>query len=124
MKSVTVKKFPGKTKRYVRCLKLRDDAALVNEYKLRHSKEKIWKEILDGIKEVGILEMEIFLNGTDLVMIMEVPEDFNWDASMERLATLPRQQEWENYMSEFQQADAGATADAKWHTMDRIFHLY
>ena len=45
-------------------------------------------------------------------------------AIMARLATLPRQQEWEDYMSEFQAAEKGASSDEKWRMMERIFHLY
>lgn len=124
MQAAPVKKFPGETKRYVRRLKLRDNPELISEYRLRHSQEKIWPEIIQGIREVGILEMEIFILGTDLVMIMEVPADFDWDKAMARLATLPRQQEWEDYMALFQQSEPGSTADRKWQTMDRMFHLY
>lgn len=124
MDSVPVKKFPGKTKRYVRKLTLRDDAGLIEEYRHRHARGIIWPEILEGIKEVGILEMEIYILGTELVMIMEVPENFDWDSAMSRLATLPRQQEWENYMSSFQNAKPGSSSQNKWQTMQRMFHLY
>lgn len=124
MKATSVKKFPGETKRYVRRLRLRNDNQLIKEYIKRHSAQEIWPEILEGIKKVGILEMEIFLEGTDLVMIMEVPANFDWDKAMQELATLPRQQEWEDYMSVFQQSEAGATAEEKWRPMERIFYLY
>ena len=50
------------------------------------------------------------------------PEE--WDDAMARLATLPRQQEWEDYMSEFQAAATGASSSEKWQLMERIFHLY
>ena len=43
------------------------------------------KEILAGIREVGILEMEIYILGTRLFMIVETPLDFDWDTAMERL---------------------------------------
>jgi L-rhamnose mutarotase len=68
--------------------------------------------------------MEIYLVGTRLFMIVETPLDFDWDSAMARLATLPRQQEWEDYMSEFQAAEKGASSDEKWRMMERIFHLY
>lgn len=44
--------------------------------------------------------------------------------TMARLATLPRQQEWEDYMAIFQQCAEGATSDEKWQMMDRMFYLY
>ncbi|MDY4625675.1 MAG: L-rhamnose mutarotase, partial [Prevotella sp.] len=40
------------------------------------------------------------------------------------LATLPRQQEWETFVSAFQQCAADATSDEKWQMMDRMFYLY
>lgn len=119
-----VKEFDGPTKRFVRCLSLRNDSALIAEYKNRHAKGNIWPEIIAGLKQVGVLEMEIYINGTSLTMIVETPADFDWDAAMGALASLPRQQEWEDYMAEFQLAEPGATSSEKWQPMERMFHFY
>ena len=119
-----VKEYRGPVKRYCQTLDLKDNTALIAEYRRRHSEGEAWQEIIDGIREVGILEMEIYLLGTRLFMIVETPVDFDWDTAMARLATLPRQQEWEDYMSGFQQAASGATSGEKWKLMERIFHLY
>ncbi|MDE6378041.1 MAG: L-rhamnose mutarotase [Duncaniella sp.] len=115
---------PTARRRYCRTLDLRDDEALIAEYRLRHSAGRIWREILEGIREVGILEMEIYLRGTRLFMILETPADLDLEAAMERLATLPRQQEWEDYMSVFQLTVPGASSAEKWQPMERVFHLY
>ena len=64
------------------------------------------------------------LLGNRLFMIVETPLDFDWDSAMARLATLPRQQEWEDYMAIFQDCNEGDTADEKWQMMERIFYLY
>ncbi|NDW19651.1 L-rhamnose mutarotase [Dysgonomonas sp. 216] len=114
--------FP--TKHYCQTLDLKDDKELIEEYVKRHSQTEHWKEIREGIRSVGILEMEIFLQGTRLVMIVETPFNFEWDDAFQKLAGLPRQAEWEKYMSVFQQAEAGATSSEKWKLMDRIFNLY
>ena len=119
-----VRQYTGPVKRYCQTLDLRDNPELIAEYRRRHSEGEAWTEIIEGIKEVGILEMEIYLVGTRLFMIVETPLDFDWDSAMARLATLPRQQEWEDYMSEFQQAAHGASSDEKWRMMERIFYLY
>lgn len=111
-------------KRYCQTLELKDDPQLIKEYVKRHSELHHWPEIVAGIREVGILEMEIYLLGTTLFMIVETPLDFEWDIAFAKLAELPRQSEWETYMSIFQQADADATSSEKWKLMDRIFHLY
>ena len=123
-KGYRVKQYDGPVKRFCQTLDLKDNPQLIAEYRRRHSQGEAWSEIIGGIRQVGILEMEIYLVGTRLFMIVETPLDFDWDSAMARLATLPRQQEWEDYMSEFQAAEKGASSDEKWRMMERIFHLY
>lgn len=124
MKGYQVKQHAVPVKRYCRTMELKPDDALIREYVHRHSESESWPEILQGIRSVGILEMEIYLLGNRLFMIVETPVDFDWDSAMARLATLPRQQEWEDFMAIFQQCREGDTADEKWKMMDRIFFLY
>ena len=119
-----VQEYKVPVKRYCQTMDLKDNPELIAEYVKRHSEAEAWPEIRDGIREVGILEMEIYILGTRLFMIVETPLDFDWETAMVRLATLPRQAEWEAYMSIFQQADATATSVEKWQLMDRMFYLY
>jgi len=119
-----VKTYTQPVKRYCQTLDLKDDQALISEYVKRHSEAEAWPEIRAGIKEVGILEMELFILGTRLFMIVETPLDFEWETAMAKLAGLPRQAEWEDYMSIFQIAKPGASSAEKWQLMDKIFHLY
>ena len=79
---------------------------------------------MEGIHSVGILEMEIYILGNHLVMICDLPADVDWDEAMARLATLPRQSEWEAHVEHFQQCREGDTSDQKWKMMERMFHLY
>ncbi len=118
------KNYSVPVKRYCQTLELKDDPELIKEYVKRHSELHHWPEIVEGIRAIGILEMEIYLLGTTLFMIVETPLDFEWDSAFEKLAGLPRQQEWETYMSIFQQADSNASSSEKWQLMERIFHLY
>ena len=119
-----VKEYRQPVKRYCQTLELRDNPELIKEYRCRHSREHAWREILDGIRQVGILEMEIYILGTRLFMIVETPLDFDWDTAMARLATLPRQAEWEDYMAEFQLVKQGLSSAEKWQLMERMFYLY
>ena len=119
-----VKTYRLPVKRFCQTLDLRDNPDLIATYRRLHSREGIWPEILQGIREVGILEMEIYLLGTRLFMIVEMPQALEWDEVMSRLATLPKQAEWEALTAQYQQAEATATSDAKWKMMERIFHLY
>ena len=119
-----VQEYHVPVKRYCQTLSLKNDPELIAEYRKRHSEGKVWSETLAAIREVGILEMEIYILGTDLFMIVETPLDFDWDTAMAKMATLPRQEEWEEYMSVFQQAEPGASSAEKWQLMERMFYLY
>lgn len=119
-----VREYRQPVKRYCQTLDLKDSPELIAEYRRRHSEGEAWSEIIWGIREVGILEMEIYILGTRLFMIVEAPLDFDWDTAMARLSTLPRQQEWEDYMSEFQKAAPGCSSNEKWRMMERMFNLY
>lgn len=112
-----------KYKRYCKTLQLKNDAVLINSYKKVHAPDAAWPEITQGMKEVGIIDMEIYLFGNRLFMIMDTVMDFDHDSAMKQLATKPRQSEWEKYVSQFQNTSAEATADEKWQLMERIYKL-
>lgn len=123
-KGYLVKTFAGQTKRYCQTLDLCDDPELIAAYRRLHSAEGIWPEILAGIRQAGVLEMEIYLLGTRLFMIVELPAEADWNTVMARMAEQPRQAEWEALTARYQQADAQAASAEKWKLMERIFHLY
>ena len=82
---------------------------------------RIWPEVIAGQHEVGILQMQIYRLGRSLFMIMDTVDDFDFARDMARLAGLPRQAEWEAYVSQFQGCAAGASSAEKWQMMDKIF---
>lgn len=119
-----VKQYDVPVKRYCQTLDLIDSAELIEQYRLLHSPEKHWKEIREGIREVGILDMDIYIHKNHLFMIVDVAEDFNWEESFEKLSKLPRQAEWEMLVSKFQKCLPDAKSDEKWVPIERIFTLY
>lgn len=123
-KGYTQKNHTIPTKRYCQTLELKDDPELIQEYIIRHSETYHWPEIREGIRSVGILEMEIYFRNTTLFMIVETPLDFNWEVAFTKLAGLPRQAEWEKYMSVFQETSCDNNLSKKWKKMERLFHLY
>ena len=110
-------------KRYCQSLYLKDDPKLIEEYIYWHKPENIWPEIIDGIKAVGILNMEIYRLENRLFMIVDSPDDFDWEKQMAKLATLPRQAEWEEFVSKYQKTSPDASSNEKWQMMDKIFDL-
>lgn len=119
-----VRKFDHPTKRFCQCLEISDDPELIRRYRECHGEECHWREVRDGIREVGIDEMEIYIHGNKVFMIVEAAEDFDWQRAMSQLASLPRQSEWEAYVAESQGCDPSATSDQKWQMMERMFRLY
>lgn len=107
--------------RFVKTLHLVDDPQAIADYQRAH--DEIWPEITEGIRSVGISAMDIYLLGNLAVMIMEAPDGLDVGEAMERLASLPRQTEWEDYVARFQQCLAGDTSADKWKPMEHIFSL-
>ncbi len=112
-----------KKKRYCKTLSLKNDPDLIEEYIKVHAPDAVWPEITQGMKEVGIVDMEIYIQGNQLFMIMDTVPDFDHDQAMADLAKKPRQSEWEAFVSKFQQTSQDASADEKWQIAERIFKL-
>jgi L-rhamnose mutarotase len=110
-------------KRYCKTLSLKDDTQLIENYKRVHAPGAVWLEITQGMLEVGITDMEIYIHGTQLFMIMETLDSFDHDRAMAELATKPRQSEWETYVSQYQQTASESSANEKWQLMERIYKL-
>ena len=118
------KEYGMPVKRYCQTMDLKNDPELIAKYKEAHDRYHSWPEIREGIKAVGILEMEIYILDNHLFMIVETPVDFDWDSAMAKLATLPRQAEWEDYVAMFQQCKPGSMSDENWQMMERMLYLY
>ena len=106
-------------KRYCQTLTLVDDEAMIAKYVEAHA--HVWPEVIAGQREVGIVSMQIYRHGRSLFMIMDTVDDFDFGRDMARLATLPRQAEWEAYVSQFQGCAAAASSADKWQLMEKIF---
>jgi 2,4-diketo-3-deoxy-L-fuconate hydrolase len=65
------------SRRFCFALDLKDDPALIAEYRKCH--EKIWPEITQGLRDSGIEDLKIYLLGTRMFMIMEVKESFSFE---------------------------------------------
>jgi len=107
--------------RYCLTLDLKDDPALIAEYKRYH--QKIWPEITASLKQSGIEDAEIYLLGTRLFMILEVDDHFSFESKARADRADPKVQEWEELMWKFQKPLPQAKAGEKWLRMERIFKL-
>mgnify|MGYP001545955089 CR=1 FL=1 len=107
--------------RHCLTLDLKNEQAAITEYKRYH--EKIWPEVKQSLFDAGIVDMEIYLLGTRMFMIMEVNERFSMAAKAAADAANEKVQEWETLMHRFQQQLPNAAPGQWWMVMDRVFSL-
>lgn len=108
-------------KRHCFTLDLIDDEKLIKTYKKFH--ESVWPEIKESITSAGVKELEIYLLGTRLFMIMDVDDSFSFEAKAQSDLENEKVQEWEKLMWNYQKALPGAKPDEKWMLMENIFKL-
>jgi len=102
-------------------LDLKNDPQLIEEYKEWH--RRVWPEVVQSLKDAGILEMEIFLGANRLFMVLDTVEGFSFEAKLKMDAANPKVQEWEQMMWKFQQPLAGSKPGEKWQPTDCVFKL-
>ena len=109
------------TERHCLTLDLKDDPALIAEY--RHHHAHVWPEILESLRASGNVDAEIYLRGTRMVMVIDVAPGFSFEAKARADAASDAVQRWETLMWTFQQALPDAPPGEKWQRMERIFSL-
>ena len=110
------------TRRYY-VLDLKDDAALIERYRAWHAPGEVPAPINASMRDHGIAELEIFLAGNRMVMILTPGPDFDGAKKAAFDAASPDVQAWEELMWQFQQALPFATPGQKWVEMEPIYAL-
>ncbi|GMV26964.1 MAG: hypothetical protein AMXMBFR58_29950 [Phycisphaerae bacterium] len=108
---------------FAQALDLKNDPKLIAEYKEWHT--RVWPEVLNGLRELGIRNMRIFLMGTHLFMYYEAPDGFDPARDYQKYAQHPRVREWDQFMRGFQQrvAEARPETGEWWTAMELVFDL-
>lgn len=108
-------------KKFCLALDLKDDAQLIEEYKMHH--KHVWPEIIQSIRDAGITLLDIYNAGNRLFMIIEADDNFSFEKKNAMDADNSKVQEWETLMWKFQQALPWAKPGEKWMLMEKIFGL-
>lgn len=108
-------------RRFCLTLDLKDDPALIAEYK--HYHEKVWPEITKSLKDAGVVDMEIYLLGTRMFMIMDVDSEFSFAKKAKMDLANPKVREWEELMGRFQNPLPNASPVERWQVMEKVFEL-
>lgn len=107
--------------RTVLAIDLKDDDAAIETYKEHH--RRVWPEVLASLRQVGVHDMEIYLLGRRLVMVVETEgPDFRRYFSAHRVSH-PRVTEWEALMRSLQEPAPGTPSGEWWARMEPIFSL-
>ncbi|MFD2555383.1 L-rhamnose mutarotase [Sphingobacterium tabacisoli] len=108
-------------KRYALALDLQDNPDLIKEYDEYH--RAVWPDVINSIRDSGILSMVIYRFSNRLFMVMDVGDDFSFEKKGEMDANNEKVQEWETLMWKYQRAMPGSRPGEKWVIMDKIFEL-
>jgi L-rhamnose mutarotase len=107
--------------RTVLAVDLKDDAAAIEAYKEHH--RRVWPEVLASLRRVGVHDMDIYLLGRRLVMVIETEgPDFRRYFAAHRVSD-PRVTEWEALMRSLQEPAPDAPPGDWWARMEPIFSL-
>lgn len=108
--------------RFVLTLQLRPDTALVKEYVARHS--AVWPAVLDSLRDSGIVRSEIFLNGFQLIMVLDTTDEFTFEQKAAMDQANPIVMQWEKEMAQFQAVDdADTDASKRWVLAENVFRF-
>ena len=77
--------------RYAYKLRIKPDA--IEEYDREH--KRVWPELLDKLKEVGISDYSVFRRGQDLTLVLRTE---NLDSALDELDKDPVNQRWQEFM--------------------------
>ena len=107
---------------HVLTVNLRDDPAAIATYREYHT--RVWPEVVERLREVGVRHMAIHLLGRQLVMIVEVDDGLDVRRVFEaHRQAAGRVEEWERLMKALQEPVADAPPDEWWAVMEPVFHL-
>jgi L-rhamnose mutarotase len=106
---------------FAQALDLKDDPALIRRYLELH--RRVWPEVVEALRAVGIHRMKIYLLGTRLFMYAEALDGFDPRRDYQAYLRNPRCREWDDLMRHMQQPAPGAPEGQWWATMQEVFDL-
>ncbi len=108
--------------RHVLAVRLKDEPGVAESY-TRHHRE-VWPDVQASLRHVGVEQMDIYLLGRTLVMILEMRNGVDYrTAFASHASSSPRVAEWERLMKSLQEPTEGARAGEWWAVMEPVFHL-
>jgi L-rhamnose mutarotase len=109
-------------KQYAKTILLKDDPQLIAEYRRHH--DEIWPEVVQSFRAVGVRDIQIWMIGRRLFMLMTTTDEFNPDTDLARYLHLhPRNNVWEELMATYQERAPEAQPHEHWAAMELVFQM-
>jgi L-rhamnose mutarotase len=107
--------------RYVFTVDLIDDPVAIASYRTHH--ERVWPEVVESLRQSGIVALDIYLLHRRAVMIVETDGRDPRRCFAAHRASSARVMEWEALMKALQQPPPGSQPDEWWVQMEPVFSL-
>lgn len=114
---------PERLRRFCFALDLDENPELIERYKWWHRPGGPPAAVNRSLRAADIRELEIWLCGSRLFMILEAGPNYDPAAKAARDAQDPDVLAWEQLMWEFQKPLPGARPGEKWSSAERIYAL-
>ena len=109
-------------KTFAMALDLVDEPRSIDQYREYH--RNVWPEVKDGLLEIGILGMEIYLLGDRLFMVLNTEDDFDLIRDFQKYTdSSEKAAEWDWLMRKFQKKTPFTSEDDWWAPMQKVFDL-
>jgi L-rhamnose mutarotase len=98
------------------------DARAIKAYCEYH--RAVWPEVIQSLRDVGVLNMDIHLLGRQLIMVLEMRDGVDYRrAFAAHRSSSPRVAEWERLMKSLQEPSPDARPGEWWAAMESVFCL-
>jgi L-rhamnose mutarotase len=98
--------------------KLRIKPEAIEEYEIEH--RRVWPELLEKLKSVGISDYSIFRRGQDLTLVLRC-DDF--DKAWDELDRDPVNQRWQVFMSRLFEPVPDKKPGERFAMLQEVFYL-
>ena len=102
--------------RYAFKLRIKPDA--IEEYEREH--KRVWPELLDKLKEVGISDYSVFRRGQDLTLVLRTE---NLDSALDELDKDPVNQRWQEFMGRLFEPVPDKQPGERFAMLKEVFYL-
>ena len=109
-------------KTFAMALDLVDESSSIKEYREYH--RNVWPEVKEGLLEIGVEGMEIYLLGDRLFMVIDTKDDFDLIADFQKYTdSSDKAAQWDTLMRKYQKKTPFTNDGDWWAPMQKVFDL-